>query len=176
MGHCGVCVGPTETREGGAGHRMAGLPRRVRQRGHLGTIQRRHPVPGCISREGEVAVTQRGSSILSSCCCEQLQLNGHSTGPGPSSPGPVFGVQAWGAAAWPGAVPPRVPGLVPARGQRGCSNDPLFPAGTQRAPVRLAGASGGAGGARQRGGPWHLPRSWGVPRAGCAGVLRLQNC
>lgn len=98
----------------------------------------------------------------------------------PSSPGPVFGVQAWGAAAWPGAVPPRVPGPVPARGQRGRSNDPLFPAGTQRTPVRPAGASGGAGGARQRGGPWHLPRagvSWGWPCWGSeAAVLVTALC
>lgn len=53
MGQYGVCVGPTETRGGGgAGQRVAGLPRRARQRGHLGTIEHRHPVPGCVSREG----------------------------------------------------------------------------------------------------------------------------
>lgn len=35
-----VCVGPTGTRGwGGAGQRVAGLPCRARQRGHLGTIQ-----------------------------------------------------------------------------------------------------------------------------------------
>lgn len=53
MGQYGVCVGPTETRGGGgAGQRVAGLPRRARQRGHLGTIEHRHPVPGCVSQEG----------------------------------------------------------------------------------------------------------------------------
>lgn len=85
-------------------------------------------------------------------------------------PGPVSGVGVWGAAARPGAGPLRVPGLVPARGQRGRSNGPLFPAGTQRAPVRPSQGWGG-GGTAAWGGCGTCPRSWGAlqgwPEVGC---------
>lgn len=79
----------------------------------------------------------------------------------------------WGGAARPGAEPQRVPGLVPARGRRGRSNGPLFPTGTQRAPVRpdrgqqpgLGGLWRYEGGATGAGVPCGAGLGWGTEAA-----------
>lgn len=111
--------------------------------------------------------------------CPHAAVNSCSSTPtsqrqSPSSPGAVFGVQVgWGAAAWPGAGAGAGASAGPAR----LLKRPFVPSGDTKgsSPAGQAGASGGAARAQRRGGPWHLPQSWGVLWAGCAGVLRLQN-
>ncbi|XP_040982436.1 translation initiation factor IF-2-like [Aquila chrysaetos chrysaetos] len=94
VGPCCVCVGPTETRGGVAGQRLAGLPRGTRPRDHPGTVRRCHPVPGRVSREG--AVTQRvgggGDPQILPSVLPPASAVPQPPRPRPT-PGPIFGVR-----------------------------------------------------------------------------------
>lgn len=153
-------------RGGGAGQRLAGLP----------------AVPGerlASSPCAWLCVMGRGCDPVGDptscpqCSWGQLQPHSHPAGLDPhwTSPRTHLGVRVLGATTQLGAGPLWVTGPVPARGRRGRSNGPLFPAGTQRAPVGRAGAgSRGWRGLAVWGGCDTCPESrsvpWGRPGVG----------
>lgn len=143
----------------------------------LGRVWHHHPVPGCVSWEGAVTQWETLTSCPQ-CSWGQLQPHSHPAGLDPhwTSPRTHFGVRVLGATTQLGAGPLWVTGPVPARGRRGRSNGPLFPAGTQRAPVGRAGAGSRGWGGWQRGGAVTPALRAGVPcGAGLGWVPRLQS-